>query len=256
MKILIGDEFGLLKCIDLDKKILLSKYGEMKKKNGVIGISNLIEDNNNTLAVAHEQNFYVMNWNDHSIKSQPEIKLDPAVLFTSLVVKRTIDFSSAILARSDNKLNIFQYDEDLNLTSTSEVEIKTKKLQTVRDGQSTQEVFCLFKDTPISIFDLEKSDFSWRAKNVPNDELNLRVPIFDVDVAFSAQNNNVFHVSTGYGEIRTFDKKVKPRPVNDKKVFDRKINKMVISNCENYLTVGDTVGNIYMLDKRKSNILI
>jgi hypothetical protein len=253
MKIIVGDEFGLLKCVDLDKKMVISKYGEMKKKNGVVGISNLFDINNNNLAIAYEQNFHVLDWQKQKVKFQPELAFNEKTTFTSMVVKRTIDFSSAILARNDNKLNIYQLNEDFNLTSSNEVEIKTQKLQTIKDGQSTQEVFCLFKDTPISIFNLEKNDFSWRAKNVPNDELNLRIPIYDVDVAFSASNNNVFHTATAYGEIRTYDRKIKPKPVNDVKVSERKINTMALSPCENYLTIGDAIGGVFMLDKRKSN---
>jgi ribosome biogenesis protein NSA1 len=254
-KVLVGDELGLLKCVDIEKKVVLGKFGEMKKKNGVVGIANLFESNKELLAVSHQQNFYVMNWKEGQIKSQSELNLNEKTLITSQVVKRTIDFSSAVLSRSDNKLSVFRYDDELNLTP-QEVEIKTQKLQSLRDAASTQEVFCLFKDTPISIYDLEKGDFSWRAKNVPNDELDLKVPIFDTDVAYSKQSPNLFYTATGYGEIRTYDRKTRPRPMNDKKVFDRKINRMVISNCENYLTVGDTVGHVYMLDKRKSKYLI
>jgi hypothetical protein len=255
MKIIVGDEFGLLKCIDADKKLMHSKFGEIKKKNATIGIANLFDNNNNILAITHEQDSYILNWEDKDIKSKPDIELKNNCTFTSQVIKRTIDFSSVILARSDNIINLIQYDDELKIISNTEHNIKTQKLQMIKDSQATREFFCLFKDTPISIFDLDKNEISWKAKNLPNDEFNLKIPVWDVDVANSKSNLNLFYTATAFGEIRTYDRKVKPSPVNDNKVLNGKINRMVLSNCENYLTVGDTIGNIYMLDKRKSNFI-
>ena len=253
MKIIVGDEFGLIKCVDANKKILSSKHGEIKKQNGVIGISNLFENTNDTLAITHEQNFYIIDWATKNVKSEPLPRLSEKRLYTSQIVKRTIDFSSAFLSRNDNFINLVQYNDDLSIKSSTDFEIKTKQLQMIKDSHTTQEFFCLFKQSPVSIYNLDRNEITWKAKNLPNDELDLQVPIYDIDVAHSKSNPNQFYTATAFGEIRSYDRKVKPRPVNDKKVFDRKINRMVMSNCENYLTIGDTLGNIFMLDKRKSN---
>ena len=50
-----------------------------------------------------------------------------------------------------------------------------------------------------------------------------------------------------------YDRKVKPRPVEDHKLFKNKINRLVPTKCENYLVMGDTIGNVFFLDRRKSN---
>lgn len=252
MKIIVGDEFGLVKCVDANKKLLSSKHGEIKKLNGVIGINNLFENTNDTLAITHEQNFYVLDWASKNVKSEPLPKLTDKTLYTSQIIKRTIDFSSVILSKNDNFINLIQYDDDMNIKSNTDFEIKTKKLQTIKDSNITQEFFCLFKDSPFSIYDLDRNEITWKAKNLPNDELDLQVPIFDIDLAHSKSNPNHFYTATAYGDIRAYDKKIKPRPVSDKKIFERKINRMVMSGCENYLTIGDIYGNTFMLDKRKS----
>jgi ribosome biogenesis protein NSA1 len=252
MKILTGDEFGLLKLVDVNKKMVISKYGEMKKSNGVVGIDNLFDSDNNTLGVAHERNFYILNWNECLSKSQPELNLENNTHITSQIIKRTIDFSSVILCRSDNKLSVLQYDDEINLKSNQEIPIKTNKLQVIKNSVNTNEIFCLFKDSPLCIFNLEKNQVSWKAKNLPNDELDLVVPMWDTDVVTSQKNNLLIYTSTAFGEIRTYDRKMKAVPVNNKKVCDRRINKMVQSNCDNYLTIGDSIGNISLLDKRKS----
>ncbi len=82
--------------------------------------------------------------------------------------------------------------------------------------------------------------------------MDLKVPIWDVDLANSKNNTNIFYTATAYGEIRTYDRKIKNIPVYNKKIYDRKINRMVLSNCENYLIVGDGVGHIFMYDIKKS----
>ena len=74
MKVIVGDELGLLKAIDANKSIMESKYGEIKKNNAVLGLDNLFKDNKSTLSVLHEENFYLLDWNDKSIKYQQTIK--------------------------------------------------------------------------------------------------------------------------------------------------------------------------------------
>ena len=43
----------------------------------------------------------------------------------------------------------------------------------------------------------------WQARNLPNDELDLQIPIFDTDASFLDQNHIV--VTTAYGEVREYD---------------------------------------------------
>jgi len=76
--------------------------------------------------------------------------------------------------------------------------------------------------------------------------------MWDTDCAF-LPNKKVIYTSTAYGEIRMYDRNKQPRPVEDKKLFKSKINKLLTTNCENYLIMGDTIGNIFFLDRRKSN---
>ena len=51
MKIIAGDEFGLLKCVDTSKKIVETKYGEMAKNNSVVAIDSLYTNKNNIMSI-------------------------------------------------------------------------------------------------------------------------------------------------------------------------------------------------------------
>ena len=72
---------------------------------------------------------------------------------------------------------------------------------------------CLSKDTPIQIWDVDNQAKGtaaplWSARNVPNDELDLAVPIYDTSMAVchgADPFGRVLAVSTAYGEIREYD---------------------------------------------------
>ena len=55
----------------------------------------------------------------------------------------------------------------------------------------------------------------WKAKNVPNDELDLQVPIFDTGLVTCEASERILAVCTGSGELRTYDVRASNRPVTD-----------------------------------------
>jgi len=76
--------------------------------------------------------------------------------------------------------------------------------------------------------------------------------MWDTDILNLSSNLNSIYTSTAYGEIRFYDKlsKVK-KAISNSKISDKKINCMEKSLCENYLIIGDTIGTISMIDRRK-----
>lgn len=61
---------------------------------------------------------------------------------------------------------------------------------------------------------------TWRAKNVPNDSLSLRVPVHNTSLAFLADNTSPssgHHLLTGtqIGNVRRYDTRAARKPVAD-----------------------------------------
>ena len=67
----------------------------------------------------------------------------------------------------------------------------------------------------------------------------MRIPIHDTDVVEIKNNPRINYASTAYGEIRLYDKKASPKPSMNKKITKSKINKIDITEDNNYLFVGD-----------------
>lgn len=66
----------------------------------------------------------------------------------------------------------------------------------------------------------------WKAKNVPNDELDLTVPIYDTGMASlkdkSGIEGRVLAVSTAYGQVRLYDVRSSLKPQLDCQILKQK----------------------------------
>jgi len=117
------------------------------------------------------------------------------------------------------------------------------------------QMMILSKETNPQILDLTKNELFWKARNVKNDDYDLKVPINDIDCAF--KNKNEIYVCTAYRKIRLYDVRVKNcKPVVDHKdEFDKyHFNNILIKgNDQNHeLYVSDVSGGVYVLDPRKN----
>ena len=86
---------------------------------------------------------------------------------------------------------------------------------------------CGGKQLDLRLYSLEGKKRIWKARNVPNDWLNMPVPVWVCDIDFfqdSKNNSNVNNggnvgnhklvVGTGYSEIRIYDVRAGEKPVH------------------------------------------
>lgn len=198
MKVIVGDELGLIKCIDANKKIMESKFGEIGKNNCVIGIDSLFQNSTNLLSVTHSENFYILDWKDKTIKYRQNINEK----YTAQVVKKGSNNSTVLLSNENNSIDLFQFDEDLEISNYNEFETGLKNLFSIKNSYVENEIFCLGKKSVLQVYDFEQNKITWRSKNVPNDELDLMVPIWDTDLTQNKSNPNIFYTSTAFGNVR------------------------------------------------------
>jgi len=263
MKICIGDNYGLIKVLNTKNKSIEFKYGSPKLENPTMTIMN--NKNNTTISLLRQNDYSIIDYiRQLSIYT---FKPDEGTTFISGFNKHSDrGILNTYIAQDNNKIRMFNHNEDSygeyiieESTSLSCIELendksKAKRIVKISPCSYSQEFYLLYNNLPMRIYDINKNVISFKSKNLPNDELDLQVPIYDTDVCEEIKNQNVFYISTEYGSIRTYDRRAKTRPVNDQSNFTnlpiKKINRMV-SVEESYICIGDTTGRVCLLEKRK-----
>ena len=276
MKIISGDEFGIIKLISTKEKKVVEQYGSMDSSKSIVNIfsnfaikendseenSEISEKENLNLFVSSLHENYVLNWDEKRIISSynnenPDINfISSTIKFPSTDNKNTIFINGT----SDNKLEVVTFNEEneyINNSSYIPLDKPNIKPKIILKGVSNSVfnkdcIYSLYKNSPLVLYNIQEEKIEFKGKNLPNDELNLVIPMYDTDIVEVKNNPRLNYVSTAYGEIRLYDKKASPRPSLNKKVVNSKINKIYITDDGNYLFIGDNLGYCAMLDIRKN----
>ena len=290
MKIVVGDSLGLVKNIDVNNKKVDIKLGETKLNNEVIYIDKIIKvvekdiPQNNDFVVLCKNEIKVVNIKNEINVFNYNVEKDTNInkfyqnsYNTELMQSCTRKDGLNLLGKyffSTNRGQISVLNCKLGGKVNDEYKVETLGLNIIKDFLNphiekscfvesiksltqTDEMFSLYKEIPLKIWDLNKQVVSFSSKNVSNDELDLKVPIWDVDVVEEI-GSNIFYVCTGYGKIRTYDRRAKNKPIADQNEFNKvpfkKLNKII--KVDNYICVGDNAGRCMLMDNRSSIIFI
>ncbi|CDR42441.1 CYFA0S09e03664g1_1 [Cyberlindnera fabianii] len=114
----------------------------------------------------------------------------------------------------------------------------------------------LFNKGELSYKDDIKPTQLFQAKNVKNDKLDLRVPIWITSILFvrlSQHTESSWHfiTSTRYGQVRRYDTSHGRKPVMDKKLSEKPLVQVVQTNNEEEIICADThnTTGLYSVDK-------
>ncbi|XP_058267183.1 WD repeat-containing protein 74 isoform X2 [Hemibagrus wyckioides] len=107
------------------------------------------------------------------------------------------------------------------------------------------------KENPLKVWDLQRPDTPiFTAKNVANDWLDLRVPVWVRDMAFLTQSNKII-TCTGHHQVRVYDPSCQRRPVLEAEFGEVPLTALSVPPGENSVVVGNTHGQLATLDLRK-----
>jgi hypothetical protein len=102
---------------------------------------------------------------------------------------------------SKGKLRLISFDEEINIKAEQSFEDSlSANLQKLRIYQGS-ELLAVFKNSPFTIYDINSNKVSFRAKNLPHDELDLKVDMFDTDILHLSNNVNAIYTTTAFGEV-------------------------------------------------------
>jgi ribosome biogenesis protein NSA1 len=109
------------------------------------------------------------------------------------------------------------------------------------------------RNNNVKVFDLEAEKSIFSSKNVPHDNLQLEVPVWDSDVCFV--NNNEANIATcsRHGYIRFYDYRAQRRPV--KNYTDSKDQAFTtLTERNGIIYVGTTTGSLYAFDLKSMKV--
>ncbi|XP_062870076.1 WD repeat-containing protein 74 [Trichomycterus rosablanca] len=107
------------------------------------------------------------------------------------------------------------------------------------------------KENPLKVWDLQRPDTPvFTAKNVAHDWLDLRVPVWVRDMAFLTQSNKIV-TCTGHHQVRVYDPAAQRRPVMEVQFGEVPLTVLSVPADESSVVVGNTHGQLAVLDLRK-----
>jgi ribosome biogenesis protein NSA1 len=110
------------------------------------------------------------------------------------------------------------------------------------------------KENDVRLFDLEAKQHSWTAKNLANDFLDMRQPVWVNDLQFVCEAPHQIALVTAYHQVRLYDTKAQRRPVINQLVGELPLTALVLKSSSN-LIFGDTQGNITEFDLRNCKVV-
>ncbi|XP_046558535.1 WD repeat-containing protein 74-like [Haliotis rubra] len=113
------------------------------------------------------------------------------------------------------------------------------------------------KENELKLWDLQRhSEPIFKAKNVKNDWLNLRVPVWVMGVQFLPGSDKVV-TSTGHHQVRVYDpQSSQRRPVLDIEVDEYPLTAISLRyDQDNQVLVGNTQGKMALVDLRNGKVM-
>ncbi|CAH0518641.1 unnamed protein product [Peronospora belbahrii] len=242
MRVLVGDETGLLKSIELEKneQHILSSIKQPQSRSQ--GIQRLCWYADECQEINSQWNVVLARMNGVVESYEASHGLDVIQKFGSVV---QCAVNGDVLVRSTlpgaGKPARFNVGGDLNIMRLENT------MQTVIGVGG--------KEHDLNLWSLETQQVLFKAKNAPHDKLNMRVPVWIKDLQFlSVPGNSNGHrviVGTGHRHVRIYDSNTKRRPVQQLENFgENPIQSLCASPDETRVYIGDTAGNLDILDLR------
>jgi len=278
--IFVGAETGLLKGVCIDPKLNLvknfSNMHSLEKKHEITAMSWGDEQQNEILLGLRGQVVRTFDSEDKSFTSNQEVtasgkivgiaRVNDAIVVASesgvvqlwrepLEDFNTIEYEINQTAKL--KADNFKDEEEKEKHKVSlKVDRSLVKMRKV-PGISNHFIATGGKEHDLQIWDLNqiKSGPVFRAKNVPTDSLELRVPIWVTDMCFpdNISKDKVATVSR-HGHIRLYDTKGhQRRPVLSMEWPDEVLTAVSSTPCDHDILVGTATGHIAHYDIRMTH---
>ena len=264
MKIISGDEFGIIKSCNTKTQSIEGTFGNFDPQNEIVQISkenNTNDNHHNILYVTTKCKHFTLDWEHKQIISEYRLNIHNEMITSStLKALEHQKYNSLISSLTSNDIVVSLFNKNTHKAISNDVitplpnanpNLHIKLNTVVNSLYNCESVYALYENIPMVLFNVEQKKLEFKAKNLPHDELNLKIPIYDTSAVEVKSNPRNVYVATGYGDIRLYDMKASAKPILNKNVSKNKINKIIMTKDENCVVIADVKGYCAMLDVRK-----
>lgn len=110
------------------------------------------------------------------------------------------------------------------------------------------------KENPLKIFDLETLKSTFVAKNIPNDKLELRVPIWVSDLTFLTPTD--IATSSRYDNVCLYDTRTQRRPITRLEYPDSAYGCITTTYRDKQIAIGGGKGLLQVIDLRNPGTIL
>lgn len=251
----VGSELGVVKGVNLANGAFVN-YGNMKvldKSQGVTAMTRLLpiseEDRDVRLALGRRDgSACIFNANSNAFSSPLSCGASPVCGIVALPQRLVVTCTEKGLVKQwkPKEEDTATYDDEC----FSEKQVGSD-IQTLVTNSSRTLLATGGRENDLKIWkvdDLSKAVFV--AKNVRNDFLNLRVPVWVTASQFLHNSEHEVVVGTGNHSIRTYDTRAKRRPVLDVEYHEHPITAISVRPDNNTVLVGNSAGFMGEVDLR------
>lgn len=263
MRVLVGDETGLLKSIELEKSeqhVISSRKDPQARVHGIQSMCWYEDENQDATCkenvVVGRGNGIVESYSSAHGKSAASSSREANWSFTapagkSVGIGMIQKFGSVVRCTDAGDVFVKNMLSEAAKPSTFNVGPAVHRMR-IEPKEQTH-IAVGGKEHDLNIWSLEKQECVFKAKNVTHDNLDMRVPVWVKDIRFLSQGSSNGHravVGTGYQHVRIYDTNTKRRPVQEIKFGEYPVNALCVSPDETRVYIADTAGNLDILDLR------
>lgn len=169
-----------------------------------------------------------------------------SIIFNSNI--RVFLSSVIVVAAENGKIHI------LNDTSTVlEAGDNISHMRQCRQNKKLIAVGGKDRNNNLKVFDLEAQKEIFSSKNVPHDNLELQVKVWDSDLSFVNNSENCLATCSRYGYIRLYDYRQQRRPIQNF-VDNREQAYNSLAERNGLIFVSTTTGGLYAFDLKNMKV--
>lgn len=244
----VGSELGLLKGVVL-KKESFTNYGDVKSLDKTQGITSMC------LQKVDKRDIILMGLKNGCVKTFDTAthQLGDSITCNKPCPVRgvaALPDGSVVTCLENGNLQRWKNDQcDIEKSVGDDIKVM------VHNKHTNDVIATGGQENDLKLWQLKSMDKPiFVAKNVKNDFLNLRVPIWITAIDFFRDDNNRVAVGSANHTVRVYDRREKRRPAFETDWHDHPITALAVKPSNHSLLVGNSAGHMSEIDLRTGKL--